>query len=73
MYNDVITQEDTLKNMLNHSCKSLQRNQAFSQEEITHILSSSTECNNHRFLVVLDVFKSQEKQTEIVLNAAYDT
>lgn len=73
MYSDVITQENRLKNMLNHSCKSLQRNQALSQEEITHILSSSKECDGHRFLVILDVFRSQEKQTEIVLNTAYNT
>ena len=73
MYNDVVTQENRLKNMLNHSCKSLQRNQALSQEEITQILASSNECDSHRFLVVLDVFKSKEKQTEIVLNTAYNT
>jgi hypothetical protein len=73
MYNDVVTQENRLKNMLNHSCKSLQRNQALSQEEITQILASSNECESRRFVVVLDVFKSMEKQTEIVLNTAYNT
>jgi hypothetical protein len=48
-------------------------NQALSQEEIIQILASSNECDSHRFLVVLDVFKSKEKQTEIVLNTAYNT
>lgn len=68
---DILKPEDKLENLMCSSIKSLTGSQILTEREITQIITSAKECESHRFLLVLDIYKADWKQTEIVLNAAY--